>query len=174
MKRWMGHISVCGAVAVLLAGAVGCVAPRTTVPDRGGAHADTAAGVRVETMPNRSQARRGEALEFTTRITNTGDRALHLPRKPDVLFAWVYPSGRRDNLLVDLPHSRSYTWEDVIRLAPGEWVEVRTVIDTSYFPLPGPVRFAAILQVPRNTNAELQPFFSGRARSTPHSVTFVN
>lgn len=112
----------------------------------------------------------GEPIYFTVIIRNTSDKAVWLPRNPDVLLTWIYPDGRKDNFLRETPAPQFFTQHNAVLLHPGQQMTRTITVKTYYFPLPGITEFRAVLRGVQNTNGELQPFWSGRIESNAYGV----
>jgi hypothetical protein len=112
----------------------------------------------------------GRPLEFIAEIRNISGRELWLPKTPRVVFLWTYPNGRRDNFVFDPLQPQHYTQRNAVLLKPGQSMVSSQIINTYYFPEPGITEFRAFLQVPVNTNPDLQPFWSGRETSNGYGL----
>ena len=127
-------------------------------------------GLRVTIQPDRDVAAVGDRLQFLVRLTNAGPSAILVPRRPNILFTWVYPDGRRDNFMLDDPSPRYYPASEVQEIPPGESLEVRVPIETYYFKRYGVTEFRAIARIPRNTNPAHETFWHGKVMSNAYGV----
>lgn len=112
----------------------------------------------------------GEPIEFVVLIRNRGDQPVWVPGQPEVLFLWTYSNGRRDNFMRDEPMPQFYTTQNAVLLQPGEQLRRTVEIGTRSFLRQGVTEFRAIVNVPRNLNPELTPFWTGRAYSNGYGV----
>lgn len=128
------------------------------------------AGLQVEITPARERIARGESLFFRVRARNVSDQRLHLPRDPELIFTWIYPSGRRDCFVGDFPVERHYQSAELVVLEPGESLELSKSIETHYFPKKGITEFKAIFYVPQNSNRSLNPVWTGRSLSNSYGI----
>ena len=127
-------------------------------------------GVTVTIRPEQSRSAVGQPIVFDVRITNSGDTPVWIPKKPQVVFTWTYPDGKRDNFLQDVEHERFFKADEAVLLQPGQTVARKSTIATYYFGKSGITEFRAVIHSPRNTNADLQPFWNGRVRSNSFGV----
>lgn len=112
----------------------------------------------------------GQPIVFRVLIRNISTRAFWLPRDPDLLFTWIYPSGQRDNFLREFREERYYSERDAVRLKPGEELVKYFTIRTWYFQRPGITEFRAVLHSSRNTNPSLLPFWNGEVQSNSFGI----
>lgn len=127
-------------------------------------------GIRVTLVPDKYRARIGEPVTFKVVIRNVGDQPVWIPGDPDVLLTWVYPDGRRDNLLRGL--SSSTPPKNAVLLRPGQEQVEHSVVTTYYFNRAGIHEFRAILTADASPKA--QPGWTGRAISNGFGVFFEN
>ena len=115
-----------------------------------------------------------DLVRFTARVKNVGPEPMWVPRTPAVIYAWTYPTGRRDNMLLMVPRSVAYTEETAQLLQPGQEFAQPSEIQTQYFPKAGITEFVALLQIPENSNTALPQFAaSGRYTSNRYGVKIV-
>ena len=158
---------VCG----LLLG--GCVAPPAKyVPQTIGSSdtGDVIDGLEVVIKAASDRVILGKPVHFDITITNSGHNSIWIPKDPHLIFVWVYPNGRRDNVVQELPPRRHYNNKSAILLGPGKTFSKNFTIRTHYFPKSGITEFRAIMQSPENTNPRLAPFWQGRALSNAYGV----
>lgn len=130
---------------------------------------EIASGIRVTLVPDRQRARIGEPVSFKVIIRNVSDRAVWIPDDPDLLMTWVYPDGRRDNLvrgMQTVPHT------DAVMLKPGEERVENSVVTTYYFSRTGIHEFRAILTA--DASGKQRAGWSGRAVSNGFGVLLEN
>ena len=124
-------------------------------------------GLQVTLVPDKYRARIGEPVTFTMVIRNVGEQAVWIPGDPDLLLTWVYPDGRRDNLLRGMQVSPP---QNAILLKPGQEHVEHSVVTTYYFNREGIHEFRAILTA--SASGKNQPNWSGRAISNGFGVMF--
>ncbi|HNR93512.1 MAG TPA: hypothetical protein PKM67_00590 [Kiritimatiellia bacterium] len=112
----------------------------------------------------------GQPVFFDITISNASRMVYWLPREPQIIFAWTYANGRRDNLIRDPLEDRYFTQYAASKIFPGEVRKHQTKIPTGYFPAKGITEFKAIYTSPRNTNPELMPFWNGEILSNAYGV----
>jgi len=130
---------------------------------------EVAEGIRVTLTPDKARVRIGEPVSFKVLIRNVGDKAVWIPADPDLLMTWVYPDGRRDNLvrgMQTVPHKNS------VLLTPGEERIENSVVTTYYFSRTGIHEFRAILTA--DASGKQTAGWSGRAISNGFGVFFEN
>jgi len=127
-------------------------------------------GLRISIRPETDTVEFGKKLSFNLLAHNVSDKPFLLPRDPDMLFCWVYPTGRRDNYLIDMKPSRHYGLSDLVRVEPGQAIRFTKSIDTYYFPKRGVTEFYAVFHTPRNTNPEIDGVWVGEAESNRYGV----
>ena len=126
-------------------------------------------GIRVTLVPDKYRARIGEPVSFKVVIRNVGEKAVWIPGDPDLLLTWVYPDGRRDNLIRGMqtvPH------RNAVLLKPGEERVENSVVTTYYFNRSGIHEFRAILTA--DASSKQTAGWSGRAISNGFGVFFEN
>ncbi len=131
---------------------------------------DTIDGLTVSILPLNDRVILGNPLTFEVTIRNIGTSPIWIPRNPQVVLVWVYPNGRRDNVVQETPPSRHFNKHSAVLLHPGKSITKDLTIRTHYFPEPGITEFRAILRVTENTNSHLRPFWRGRALSNAYGV----
>ncbi len=158
---------------IVVAGAMltGCGSVRQAYkPNQLGNLADhrDASGIEVTLSPDKYRARIGDPVTFKVTIRNVGTDPILFPADPDLLLTWVYPDGKRDNLVRgDRKSAPKY-----FVLAPGEEHVAHSVVTTYYFDRGGIHEFRAIVrgdQLAMNTE---RPAWQGRAVSNGFGVLF--
>jgi hypothetical protein len=159
-------------VGLILAGSLtGCGTVQTAYkPDHLGNLSDdeTDQGIQITLSPDKYRARIGEPVTFKLIIRNVSDRPVWFPGDPDLLLTWVYPDGRRDNLIRG---ERSATARTAILLKPGQEQIEHSVVTTYYFDRAGIHEFRAIVTADANT-ASGRIDWQGRAVSNGFGVFF--
>ena len=115
----------------------------------------------------------GNPVTFSVAIRNTSDHALWIPKKPQQAFFWTYPNGRHDCYMIDREATRFFNKSDCLLLQPGSEVVLPSLVETSYFDRPGITEFRAEINVAKNTNPEVEPFWSGRLLSNSYGLHMV-
>ncbi len=141
--------------------------PSTMGPVQGGEVVDDLE-CRIE--PERETIVIGDVLLMTVVVRNNGTRSLWFPKKPDIVVMWVYPDGKRDNMVFEVPSARFFRKDQVVELKPGQQYKTQIPIKTYYFPKPGITEFQAFCNSPSNTNPEITPFWQGRVFSNSYGV----
>lgn len=126
-------------------------------------------GIQVTLVPDKYRARIGEPVTFKVVIRNVGDQPVWIPGDPDLLLTWVYPDGRRDNLIRGMPSSAP---KSAVLLKPGQERVEHSVVTTYYFSRAGIHEFRAILTA--DAAPKTQPGWTGRAISNGFGVFFEN
>ncbi len=130
-------------------------------------------GLALELSSPNFVAQLGPPVSFSVVVKNAGAKAVWFPKKPQQGFFWSYASGRRDCFMIDRNETAFFHRNDCVWLEPGRELVLGGLVDTQYFPRPGLTEFRAEVHVPRNTNPELQPFWSGRLFSNGYGVMMV-
>ncbi len=124
----------------------------------------------VHIKAKRNTVAMGEPVVFLVVIKNTSDKPFWIAREPDLLFTWIYPTGRRDNFIREFSEDRYYSENDAILLRAGQQLTKQIEIRTYYFPKEGITEFRAVLHTGSNTNPKLQPFWTGEILSNSFGV----
>ena len=127
-------------------------------------------GLQIKIVPTKDYAVRGSDIIFNVTLKNVGQEDFMVPRSPDILLLWTYANGRRDNFMVDTPATTFYKPHDVYLLRTGKSYTFQVPVETSYFPDLGITEFRAVAQLPRNTNPQLEPVWSGKSLSNAYGV----
>lgn len=127
-------------------------------------------GIKLTILPNAKVIAKGEPISFRILVENTADTPILVPKDPKIVFLWVYPNGRRDNLLVETTSKKHFQPRELVQLNPGSKMIVRERIETYYFPKYGITEFRAILAIPENSNPRLQNVAKGRIPSNRYGV----
>lgn len=166
MKMWVGLFFL-----VTVLGVVGCgTVKQSYKPAHLGNLADHQAesGIEVTIVPDKYRARIGDPLSFKVVIRNISNQPILFPSDPDLLLTWVYPDGRRDNLIRGEKKGSS----KMITLAPGESIVLNSVITTYYFDRAGIHEFRAILRGEQMAMSTNNRAWAGRAVSNGFGVLF--
>ena len=99
----------------------------------------------VTITPDKYQAKIGDPLTFSVTIKNQGTQPVLIHKNPDIIMTWVYPDGKRDNIIRgdDTTPSGNAT----ILLQPGEQRVTRSIIATYYFDRSGITEFRALVGI---------------------------
>lgn len=167
MKIDLQRVAVGTASALLLAGC-GTV-KEAYKPDHLGSLADNESnsGIEVTLSPDKYRARIGDPVTFQVVIRNVGDTPVWFPADPDLLLTWVYPDGKRDNLIRG---DRREAVAGAVLLSPGQERVEHSVVTTYYFDRGGIHEFRAI--VTADAGAAGKPTWHGRAVSNGFGVFF--
>lgn len=164
-------------VQTALIGAAGiCLSGCGTVheaykPEHLGNLADNASGSGIEITlnPDKYRARIGDPLTFEIVIRNVGDQPVLFPADADLLLTWVYPDGKRDNLIRG---DRKLPASEGTLLAPGQEKVEHSVVTTYYFDRGGIHEFRAILTADASASTGPRGAWRGRAISNGFGVFF--
>lgn len=129
---------------------------------------ESAKSIQVTLKPDKYRARKGDPVTFTVVIKNTGDQSVWFPRDPDLLLTWVYPDGRRDNLVRSEEASGS---KEEVLLKPGQDRIEHSVVTTYYFNRSGIHEFRAIVSSDTDEAASKKSW-TGRAVSNGFGIYF--
>ena len=168
---WRGLAAVLP-VAVLCS----CGTEQTGAPSTVGALAAPApqGGLEVTIRSDRPQVRLGDMVRFNAVVKNVGSTPVWVPKKLALIYAWTYPTGSHDNMLLMVPRSVAFSEDNAQLLQPGQEIAQTSEIQTQYFPKAGITEFVALLQIPENSNTALTPFAaSGRYPSNGCGVEIV-
>ncbi len=127
-----------------------------------------ASGIEVTLSPDKYRARIGEPVTFKIVIRNVGSDPILFPADPDLLLTWVYPDGKRDNLI----RGDRKLSQKLIVLAPGEEHIAHSVVTTYYFDRGGIHEFRAIVRGEELAMKTERPAWQGRAVSNGFGVLF--
>jgi hypothetical protein len=121
------------------------VMPVVYVPQQSGTLNDSSVSgnISVTLKPDQADIRRGEPLGFSVTMQNVSLQTILLPRQPDVVLTWIYPDGKRDNLIRDTDSLQANP--EFVKLAPGAQIVSRLSIKTSSFHRAGIFEFRAIV-----------------------------
>lgn len=173
MKKPGHSVGVAVLAAALAFAAAGCATtPKPYVPVTLGSLDDPETDGQLEVWISTSQeaAFIGDPIFFTVTIRNTGTRAVWVPRNPDLLMTWIYPNGRRDNMLREFSRDQHYSASEAVLLRAGQQMTKSVAVKTYYFPRTGITEFRAVLHAGRNTNSELSPFWQGELQSNAYGI----
>jgi len=115
----------------------------------------------------------GKPIAFNVAVCNTSDHAIWIPKQPQQAFFWTYPNGRHDCYIIDREQARFFQKNESQLLNPGSEIVLPSVVETSYFNHPGITEFLAEIDVAKNTNPELTPFWSGRLLSNSYGLQLL-
>ena len=163
-------------VAVLSMAAAGCGTVKETyhpqtvgpVPDSRGCE-----GLILKLTAATDIVQLGRPVVFSVAVCNTSDHAIWIPKQPQQGFYWTYPNGRHDCYMIDREQTRFFQKSDSLLLNPGSEIVLPGLVETSYFNRPGITEFRAEIDVARNTNPELAPFWSGRLLSNGYGLQLI-
>ncbi|MCZ7591385.1 MAG: hypothetical protein M5U15_04155 [Kiritimatiellae bacterium] len=168
MKRFFTIGSCLVAVAVLS----GCGTVREVYkPTQLGNLADNRndSDIEITLRPDKAHARIGDPITFTVSIRNVGTQPILMPSDPDLLMMWIYPDGKRDNLIRNERKNKT-EW---LVLKPGEERIAHSVITTYYFDRSGIHEFRAVLNGANEiAMSSTRPTWHGRAVSNGFGVLF--
>lgn len=125
-------------------------------------------GIEVTISPDKYRARIGEPVAFKIIIRNVSSDSILFPADPDLLLTWVYPDGRRDNLI----RGDRKSAESFILLAPGEEHIAYSVVTTYYFDRGGIHEFRAIVRGEALAMKKDRSSWQGRAVSNGYGLLF--
>ena len=131
-------------------------------------YADSGLSIMIDTKDE--VAVPGEPLVFDVVYKNVGTSSFLLPREPNILFAWTYSDGKRDNYLVDYPKERFYKDSEVVELKPGDTLVQRFPVKTYYYDRYGITEFRAVLAGVPNSNPNVEKVWVGRSVSNAYGV----
>ena len=77
-------------------------------------------GIRMSLVPDHYQAKIGDLLTFSIVLKNVSEEPIWIPKHPDFRLTWVYPDGKRDNVIRNEETNRTYTKANAILLHPGQ------------------------------------------------------
>lgn len=167
----------CGVVCLLMLALLpGCsTVPDPYIPSTLGSFRDPIPmrGLELVIVPHQRIIPFRQDITFDVFVQNRGQEAKWIPREPYFVFYWIYPTGMRDNYVIETHPTRWFTERDAILLPPGHRMRFTETIPTHYFPRPGIMEFRAVCIIPGNSNQELQPFMTGRLSSNTYGVEFV-
>ncbi|MBU0676825.1 MAG: hypothetical protein KJ626_01805 [Verrucomicrobia bacterium] len=172
MKTVLKTLAVIWAVLV----AMGCSSvPNPYIPETVGVvtPGKLESGLQVRITPIEDHTPLGTPVLFRVHIRNVGENALWVPKDPTLVFLWTYPNGRRDNFVLEDPAPRHFREQEAVLLQPGHQVTLSQAIETYYFPRPGITEFSVVINVPRNTNPELDPFWHGELTSNSYGIRMM-
>ena len=130
-------------------------------------------GIMVQLRSPANVVQIGKPATFSIAVRNASKQAIWFPKKPQQALFWTYPNGRHDCYLIDREEARFYKKSDCRLLEPGAEMLLPGLVETSYFDRPGITEFLAEIDVARNTNLELTPFWSGRLLSNAYGLQLV-
>lgn len=125
-------------------------------------------GIEVNLSPDKYRARIGDPVTFKVTIRNIGSETILFPADPDMLLTWVYPDGKRDNLI----RGERRTAPKMLALAPGDEHVAHSVVTTYYFDRGGIHEFRAIVSGEQLVMNADRPTWQGRAVSNGFGVLF--
>lgn len=130
----------------------------------------TEQGIEIVLRPDRERARIGDPVTFTVVIRNIGTEPVLFPSDPDLLMTWVYPDGKRDNLI----RGERQGAPKMIVLQPGQEHVAHSVVTTYYFDRGGIHEFRAIVygEAQRLAMNNTLASWQGRAVSNGFGVYF--
>lgn len=154
-------------------GAISCsTVPDPYIPSQVGNVTDphTLRGLRIEIQALNEVVTFKQPVPFKVTLQNVGNQSKWVPREPNIIFFWVYPTGIRDHFVREIPETFRFLPGDVVELPPGHQLVYHTTVETFYFPRAGITEFWAVYQVPINTNPQLPTMWKGRLTSNRYGV----
>lgn len=133
------------------------------------ADGETDQNIEIQLRPDKYRAKIGDPLTFSVVIRNVGSQPVWFPSHPDLLVMWVYPDGRRDNIISSDQDSGS---TEMVLLNPGQDRVEHSVVTTYYFDRIGIHEFRAIVSAEKSTTTAHRGW-SGRAVSNGFGVHFM-
>lgn len=127
-------------------------------------------GIKVMLVPDRYNASIGDLLSFSIILKNVSAEPIWIPKEPDLLLMWVYPDGKRDNLIKDEGTPVEYTKANSTLLQPGAEQVYRSAITTYYFNRAGITEFRALVSANHPVRDNLAPYWAGEADSNGFGV----
>ena len=127
-------------------------------------------GIRISLVPDHFKAKIGDLLTFSIVLKNESEEPIWIPKQPDFLLTWVYPDGKRDNVIRNPETNKMYTKVNAILLQPGQEKVYRSAVTTYYFNREGITEFRALVSVDKPASKELKPFWNGYAESNGYGV----
>ena len=134
---------------------------------------DEQRGLKLMVEADGLQHRLGRPLTMRATLRNVSHEKLAVPKNPILLYAWVYPDGRRDNFVSTIPRLQHYEPGDVRLLKPGESITWTTEVSTRHFEKAGITEFGAILVIPPADPADRLPMAEGRYHSNRVGVQIM-
>jgi hypothetical protein len=127
-------------------------------------------GIKITLVPDHYQAKIGDLLSFSIILKNVSEEPIWVPREPDVLMMWVYPDGKRDNLVRDTDKQVSYTKSNAVLLQPGQERTYRSALSTYYFNRDGITEFRALVRADHPSGNDADLFWAGEGESNGFGV----
>jgi hypothetical protein len=127
-------------------------------------------GISALLRPSTDRARIGDPIVCNLVLRNLSQEPVWIPREPEYQIHIIHPNGRRDNSLEELGRPRHYDASNAVLLKPGQQISTQLEVKTYYFDQGGITEIFAVVQCGRNTNAQLEPFWSGRAISNSYGI----
>jgi hypothetical protein len=157
---------------LVLALATGCASlDQPYIPAKMGNLNDSLArgGIEISLVPDRYLADIGDMLAFSIILKNVSAEPIWIPREPDMLMTWVYPDGKRDNVIRDAKPVE-YTKANSTLLNPGDEKVYRSAVTTYYFNRGGITEFRALVSANHPVRDGLGPYWTGEAESNGFGV----
>lgn len=173
MKRSTKYIGIAGA-AIIAAISSGCASmEQAYIPSQIGNLSDNSAidGLEMTIAPDKSTARIGDVITFSIILKNVSGRSVIIPTDPEILLTWVYPDGKRDNIIRGYGDNGTQHHGTVV-LAPGSSRVYRSAVTTYYFDRKGITEFRARANVALDTASALAGVWQGDIASNGYGVMF--
>ncbi len=130
-------------------------------------------GLKLRVEADSLQHPLGKPLRMRATLQNVSHRELAVPANPILLYAWIYPDGRRDNFVSTIPREQHYEPRDLQILHPGESITWTTDVSTRHFQTAGITEFGAILVIPPADGLGRVPVAEGRYHSNRVGVKIM-
>lgn len=172
MKPYTGLAKTLGGV-LAVALFTGCASlEKPYIPAKMGNLNDSLAdgGIQVILTPDQYNAHIGDLLSFSIILKNVSAEPIWIPKEPDLLLTWVYPDGKRDNLIRDDVPPVEYTKANSTLLQPGDEKVYRSAITTYYFNREGITEFRALVSANHPVRDDLAPYWAGTGESNGFGV----
>lgn len=160
-------------VAVLASVASGCTSMKQAyIPTHVGNLSDNQSidGLEMTISPDKPTARIGDVLTFSIILKNVSQQRVIIPIDPEILMTWVYPDGKRDNVIRG--YSDNPQPKGTLVLAPGESKVYRSAITTYYFDRKGITEFRARASLANLSNQAMAGSWQGDIASNGYGVMF--
>ena len=168
--KWTVHL-----LAVLSMAAAGCGTvkqayhPQVIGPV---AEAQSSGGITLILTAPANVVQLDKPAVFSVKVRNTSDHAIWVPKNPQQGFFWTYPNGRHDCYMIDREESHFFKKSECLLLKPDSEIVLSGLVETTY-DRPGITEFLAEIDVAKNTNPEMRPFWSGRLLSNAYGLQMV-
>ena len=155
---------------------IGCASlPNSYIPETAGPvnESEVYDGLQATLLSDYVAIAKGESINFDIELKNTTEQGIWIPEKPEIMMSWVYPNGRRDNVLIEFNETRFYSKDELVYLKPQEATVVTVPIKTYYFPRTGITEFQVWCNISKNTNPALPRVWHGQLASNAYGVDIL-